>query len=270
MPGRLLAGEHPGGATASATRARLRRLLQAGVSTFVDLTEPDELAPYDAELPVSVVYLRFPVPDHGIPAEPSRMAEILDCLGAALRAGRTIYLHCRAGIGRTGMVAGCVLLEQGRSGDAALAELNRLWQHSPRRPERRYGSSAVPRSRRARRRGRPHDLPGTGRSRRLPSAGRGARGRAPRRAQGRYPRAGSDGPRCCSAPGSIRRPACEHRAGCARCGLGQLRPTAGIFAMRCSSPRTSVGTATLSPPRAERSRVRTTLQAQSQLPGATA
>ncbi len=134
LPGRLLAGEHPGGATASATRTRLRRLLQAGVSTFVDLTEPDELAPYDAELPVSVVYLRYPVPDHGIPAEPSRMAEILDCLGAALRAGRTIYLHCRAGIGRTGMVAGCVLLEQGRSGDAALAELNRLWQHSGRAP----------------------------------------------------------------------------------------------------------------------------------------
>jgi ADP-ribosyl-[dinitrogen reductase] hydrolase len=134
LPGRLLAGEHPGGATAAATRARLRRLLDAGVSTFVDLTQPDELAPYDAELPVSVDYLRFPVPDHGVPAEPSRMAEILDCLGEALRAGRTIYLHCRAGIGRTGTVAGCVLVEQGRSGDAALAELNRLWEQSGRAP----------------------------------------------------------------------------------------------------------------------------------------
>jgi ADP-ribosylglycohydrolase len=132
LPGRLLAGEHPGGATPTATRGRLRRLLEAGVTSFVDLTERDELAAYDTELPAGVDYLRFPVPDHGIPAEPAQMVEILDCLDDALRAGRTIYLHCRAGIGRTGMVAGCLLVEQGRSGDAALAELNRLWQKSER------------------------------------------------------------------------------------------------------------------------------------------
>src|SRR6266850_1696336 len=132
LPGLLLAGEHPGGATAAATRVRLRRLLEAGVSCFLDLTQPDELPPYDADLPLGVDYFRKPIPDHGIPLQPGHMAELLDCLREALRSGRVVYLHCRAGIGRTGTVAGCLLVESGLAGEAAVAELNRLWQQSGR------------------------------------------------------------------------------------------------------------------------------------------
>src|ERR1700732_1869170 len=131
-PGQLLAGEHPGGSTAAATRARLRRLLAAGVNCFLDLTQRDELPPYDVELPLGVDYFRKPIPDHGIPQRPGHMAELLDCLRDALRSGRVVYLHCRAGIGRTGTVAGCLLVENGLAGDAALGELNRLWQQSGR------------------------------------------------------------------------------------------------------------------------------------------
>ena len=39
------------------------------------------------------------------------MREILDCLDDALRSGRKVYVHCRAGIGRTGTVVGCLLVE---------------------------------------------------------------------------------------------------------------------------------------------------------------
>jgi ADP-ribosyl-[dinitrogen reductase] hydrolase len=132
LPGRLLAGEYPGGASQEATRERLRRLLEAGVDCFVDLTQPGELAPYHAELPASVEYLRRPIADHGLPEQSAHMSEILEGLRQALRSPRTVYLHCRAGIGRTGMVAGCLLVERGLAGDAALGELNRLWQQSER------------------------------------------------------------------------------------------------------------------------------------------
>jgi ADP-ribosyl-[dinitrogen reductase] hydrolase len=132
LPGQLLAGEHPGGSTAAATRVRLQRLLEAGVSCFLDLTQSDELPPYDADLPPGVDYFRKPIPDHGIPPQPGHMAELLDCLREALRSGRVVYLHCRAGIGRTGTVAGCLLVERGLAGDAAVDELNRLWQQSGR------------------------------------------------------------------------------------------------------------------------------------------
>ena len=132
LPGTLLAGEYPAGGTPEGTRARLARLRAAGVRCFVDLTEPGELEPYESLLPVDTDYFRRPIVDHGLPASPAHMAEILDCLRHALRSRRVVYLHCRAGIGRTGMVAGCLLAEQGFSAEEALAELNRRWHASGR------------------------------------------------------------------------------------------------------------------------------------------
>jgi ADP-ribosylglycohydrolase len=132
VPGKLLAGEYPGGASAETTRERLKRLTEAGIAAFIDLTQPGELAPYEAELPAGTLYLRKPIPDHGLPGERSHMAAILESLRKALESPRSVYLHCRAGIGRTGMVAGCFLAEQGLGGEAALAELNRLWEQSAR------------------------------------------------------------------------------------------------------------------------------------------
>jgi ADP-ribosyl-[dinitrogen reductase] hydrolase len=132
MPGSLLAGEHPGGSSAEATRERLKTLVGAGVRCFIDLTQPGEVAAYETLLPKGVHYFRRPIPDHGIPAAPAHMSEVLERVREALRGARPVYLHCRAGIGRTGMAAGCWLVEEGRSGVEAIEELNHLWQQSAR------------------------------------------------------------------------------------------------------------------------------------------
>src|SRR5690606_11152388 len=58
--GLRLAGEQPGGQTAEETRERLQRLMDAGVRCFIDLTQPEELDPYDVDLPISVDYMRKP------------------------------------------------------------------------------------------------------------------------------------------------------------------------------------------------------------------
>jgi ADP-ribosyl-[dinitrogen reductase] hydrolase len=128
----LLAGEHPGGSTRDKTKDRLKKLLAAGIECFVDLTKPTELLRYDTQLPFYVEYTRKAIKDHGLPGSREQMAEILDYVGNAMRAGRPVYVHCRAGIGRTGTVIGCLLVERGLSGDGALDELNRLWQQSKR------------------------------------------------------------------------------------------------------------------------------------------
>jgi ADP-ribosylglycohydrolase len=132
IPGQLLAGEHPGGDTAVATRARLKSLLDAGIDCFIDLTMPQELDAYDGALPPEAEYFRASILDHSVPALREDMSRVLDFVLRALSHGRHVYVHCRAGIGRTGTVIGCLLVEQGRSGDQALQELNQLWQTSAR------------------------------------------------------------------------------------------------------------------------------------------
>jgi ADP-ribosyl-[dinitrogen reductase] hydrolase len=140
IPGKVLAGEHPSGSNREATRDKLQRLIGAGVECFIDLTEPNEIKPYDRELPFSIEYLRKPIKDHSTPAQRVHMAEILDCMHDALQSGRCVYVHCRAGIGRTGTVIGCFLVERGLPGESALDELNRLWQQC----ERSHSWASIP------------------------------------------------------------------------------------------------------------------------------
>ena len=125
LPGRLLAGEYPYGQSLAEAQERLRQLLAAGIDAFVDLTQPGELPEYRSLLPSNVQYLRSPISDAQVPADVAQMRAIQSHLQAALAVGRRIYVHCRAGIGRTGTVMGCYLAEQGVDGPDALRATQR-------------------------------------------------------------------------------------------------------------------------------------------------
>jgi len=132
LPDRLLAGEHPYGAHESDARDRLARLCAAGIDYFIDLTELAEMPDYSPLLPPQTEYLRSEIVDMSVPRQVAHMQTLQSQIRAALARERRIYVHCRAGIGRTGLVVGCYLAEQSLDGKAALRQLNRLWQQSER------------------------------------------------------------------------------------------------------------------------------------------
>lgn len=116
IPGRLLAGEYPGAKRPEKARRKIRALLDAGVTSFVDLTEAgeitwggDPMAPYEHLLPVE--YRRWPIPDTGVVSD-ADYDRILAHINSELDSGRVVYVHCWGGKGRTGTVVGAWLIDR--------------------------------------------------------------------------------------------------------------------------------------------------------------
>jgi ADP-ribosylglycohydrolase len=147
VPGRLLAGEHPGAHTLSDTTDRLQALLFAGVTLFVDLSEADEAPSYSQLLmyaagAVPINHVRHAFSDHAVPESPQAMQDILDAIDLHLAQQGVVYVHCRSGIGRTATVIGCYFARLGMSGDEALERLNEVWAES----ERSHTTARVPKT----------------------------------------------------------------------------------------------------------------------------
>lgn len=137
IPGHFAAGEYPGAPTRDGAVPKLRSLLGAGIDCFIDLTESAEgLKPYAeiadeeaARVGVAVVHERHPIRDVSIPRSATEMVRVLDAIDTALIDGRTVYVHCRGGTGRTGTVIGCWLVRWNSSGEEALDQVGE-WRNT--------------------------------------------------------------------------------------------------------------------------------------------
>jgi ADP-ribosylglycohydrolase len=141
VPGRFLAGEYPRTLERDSSVAKLRALVGAGVTVFVDLTtDADGLAPYE-ELLAEVSEGRaerhaFPIPDVGVPLSEVLTHEALDLIDGKLALGAGVYVHCWGGVGRTGVIVGCWLARHGHHQQAALTRLAALWSRCPKSQHR--------------------------------------------------------------------------------------------------------------------------------------
>lgn len=101
----------------------------------IDLTEAAEGLPLSAQALQAAAAQQgrtvriepFPITDYGVPSV-GTMRAVLAAIDNALRAGELLYLHCHGGIGRTGTVVGCWLIEQGCTPTQALNILAHKWQ----------------------------------------------------------------------------------------------------------------------------------------------
>jgi len=99
---------------------------KAGLNVVVSLLEKDEAAQFELDHEGDVAeskgvrFVSFPIPDRGVPASTREALSLFSTISAALEAGKNVAVHCRQGIGRSGLIAAGVLLTSGMGVDKAL------------------------------------------------------------------------------------------------------------------------------------------------------
>jgi len=111
--------------------ADLARVQQWGTCMVVSLIEEHEFSDLEVEaLPHDVEHLgmkwrHLPIRDLSLPGK--RFNDLWPEVGqeimAALQAGQRIFLHCKGGLGRTGTVAACLLIESGMPAEEAIVQV---------------------------------------------------------------------------------------------------------------------------------------------------
>lgn len=92
----------------------------------VSLLEPEEEAQLVLEGEAAAAaasgidFRPFPIPDRGVPASRESVAELASDIVDALDMGKNVAVHCRQGIGRSGMIVGGVLVAAGKDLSTAL------------------------------------------------------------------------------------------------------------------------------------------------------
>jgi protein-tyrosine phosphatase len=108
----------------------IQGLVNDHVAIVVSLLEPPE----EAELGLAaekeecerqgLEFVSFPIRDRATPADVEGVARLSQWAHARIAAGRNLVFHCRAGIGRSGMMAASVLLQEGLSAREAFERIS--------------------------------------------------------------------------------------------------------------------------------------------------
>jgi protein-tyrosine phosphatase len=103
---------------------------RAGVDTVVSLLTPDEEREFQLEdegldaKDQGLTFLSLPIPDRQVPRSVASLNSTMQQIDRALSSGDNVLLHCRQGIGRTGLVAACLLINRGWNPETAVELLS--------------------------------------------------------------------------------------------------------------------------------------------------
>jgi len=95
-------------------------LLKSGEETELGLTSEAEIVRR-----TGLTYISFPIADYSVPASTIPLQQLAAELNGQLSEGACIGVHCRQGIGRSSLVAACVLVTSGESPQSAFEHIER-------------------------------------------------------------------------------------------------------------------------------------------------
>jgi protein-tyrosine phosphatase len=103
-----------------------------GIDTVVSLLTGEEEQELDLADEASearkhdLAFLSYPIPDRGIPSNISTLSDLLELIRRDLQQGKNVLVHCRQGIGRTGLLAASLLIREGMEPESAIREVSKL------------------------------------------------------------------------------------------------------------------------------------------------
>ncbi len=127
-PGRLAILPRPRGGDWLEDEVRGWR--SAGVDVIVSLLTSDEIDDLDLarEAPLcqasGIQFLSFPIMDRGVPASPGATLDFVKGLDRLLAEGKSLAIHCRQGIGRSALIAACLLVLAGINPEMAFRRVS--------------------------------------------------------------------------------------------------------------------------------------------------
>jgi protein-tyrosine phosphatase len=104
---------------------------EAGLDVIVSLLTPDEIDEFDLareeELSQAqdIEFISFPIPDREVLTSREAAIALAHKLETALSSGKSVGLHCRQGIGRSSLIAACVLTTSGENSNEAFERITK-------------------------------------------------------------------------------------------------------------------------------------------------
>jgi len=127
--GTLAIAAHP--ASGADAAARIAEIAASGIDQVISLLEPAEARSLGLQQEAELVraqameFCSFPIPDLGLPVSLDAFAQLSRRLYRRIHAGGHTLIHCRAGVGRSGLLAAAVLMCEGRDARQAFARVAR-------------------------------------------------------------------------------------------------------------------------------------------------